>query len=149
MRAVGHQYLCNMNVLTTGFDAPHIDCVALIRATEGQDLGAIVQGALILSETAVACLRAGLCVLPAIRAEHVHFDCRSTASLPNNDNEGSVAKTGTPPIDPRVVLSGASALCSESAPSSSEASAGRAGRATARDAVIVYAINSSSCAKAP
>jgi len=27
------QYLCNVNVLTTGFDAPHIDCVALVRPT--------------------------------------------------------------------------------------------------------------------
>ncbi len=27
------KYLCNMNVLTTGFDAPHIDCVALVRPT--------------------------------------------------------------------------------------------------------------------
>ncbi|MBL9000897.1 MAG: DEAD/DEAH box helicase family protein [Phycisphaerae bacterium] len=27
------RYLCNMNVLTTGFDAPHIDCVALVRPT--------------------------------------------------------------------------------------------------------------------
>jgi DNA repair protein RadD len=27
------KYLCNMNVLTTGFDAPHFDCVALLRPT--------------------------------------------------------------------------------------------------------------------
>jgi DNA repair protein RadD len=27
------KYLCNVNVLTTGFDAPHIDCVALLRPT--------------------------------------------------------------------------------------------------------------------
>ena len=27
------RYLCNVNVLTTGFDAPHIDCVALLRPT--------------------------------------------------------------------------------------------------------------------
>ena len=27
------QYLCNVNVLTTGFDAPHIDCVVLLRPT--------------------------------------------------------------------------------------------------------------------
>jgi DNA repair protein RadD len=27
------KYLCNINVLTTGFDAPHIDCVALVRPT--------------------------------------------------------------------------------------------------------------------
>jgi DNA repair protein RadD len=27
------KYLCNVNVLTTGFDAPNIDCVALIRPT--------------------------------------------------------------------------------------------------------------------
>lgn len=27
------KYLCNMNVLTTGFDAPHIDCVSLVRPT--------------------------------------------------------------------------------------------------------------------
>jgi len=27
------RYLCNVNVLTTGFDAPHIDCVALMRPT--------------------------------------------------------------------------------------------------------------------
>jgi DNA repair protein RadD len=27
------KYLCNVNVLTTGFDAPHIDCVALMRPT--------------------------------------------------------------------------------------------------------------------
>ncbi|MFO0492448.1 MAG: helicase-related protein, partial [bacterium] len=29
----GLKYLCNVNVLTTGFDAPHIDCVALVRPT--------------------------------------------------------------------------------------------------------------------
>jgi DNA repair protein RadD len=29
----GLKYLCNVNVLTTGFDAPNIDCVALIRPT--------------------------------------------------------------------------------------------------------------------
>lgn len=30
----GHlQYLCNVNVLTTGFDAPNIDCIALLRPT--------------------------------------------------------------------------------------------------------------------
>jgi DNA repair protein RadD len=27
------KYLCNVNVLTTGFDAPHIDCIALLRPT--------------------------------------------------------------------------------------------------------------------
>jgi DNA repair protein RadD len=27
------KFLCNVNVLTTGFDAPHIDCVALVRPT--------------------------------------------------------------------------------------------------------------------
>jgi DNA repair protein RadD len=27
------KYLCNVNVLTTGFDAPHIDCVAMLRPT--------------------------------------------------------------------------------------------------------------------
>jgi len=27
------RYLCNVNVLTTGFDAPNIDCVALVRPT--------------------------------------------------------------------------------------------------------------------
>ncbi|MEX2187396.1 MAG: DEAD/DEAH box helicase family protein [Pirellulales bacterium] len=27
------KYLCNVNVLTTGFDVPHIDCVALVRPT--------------------------------------------------------------------------------------------------------------------
>ena len=27
------KYLCNVNVLTTGFDAPHIDCVVLLRPT--------------------------------------------------------------------------------------------------------------------
>ena len=27
------KYLCNVNVLTTGFDAPRIDCVALVRPT--------------------------------------------------------------------------------------------------------------------
>ena len=27
------QYLCNVNVLTTGFDAPNIDCVAMLRPT--------------------------------------------------------------------------------------------------------------------
>jgi DNA repair protein RadD len=32
-RAGELRYLCNMNVLTTGFDAPHIDCVALVRPT--------------------------------------------------------------------------------------------------------------------
>jgi len=32
-RAGGLKCLCNVNVLTTGFDAPHIDCVALVRPT--------------------------------------------------------------------------------------------------------------------
>ena len=32
-RAGELRYLCNVNVLTTGFDAPHIDCVALVRPT--------------------------------------------------------------------------------------------------------------------
>lgn len=32
-RAGGLKYLANVNVLTTGFDAPHIDCVALVRPT--------------------------------------------------------------------------------------------------------------------
>lgn len=27
------KYLCNVNVLTTGFDAPNIDCIALLRST--------------------------------------------------------------------------------------------------------------------
>ena len=29
----GLKYLVNVNVLTTGFDAPNIDCVALLRPT--------------------------------------------------------------------------------------------------------------------
>ncbi len=32
-RAGDLKYLANVNVLTTGFDAPHIDCVALVRPT--------------------------------------------------------------------------------------------------------------------
>jgi DNA repair protein RadD len=32
-RSGGLKYLCNVNVLTTGFDAPNIDCVALMRPT--------------------------------------------------------------------------------------------------------------------
>jgi len=32
-RAGAIKYLCNVNVLTTGFDAPNIDCVALLRPT--------------------------------------------------------------------------------------------------------------------
>lgn len=32
-RAGDLKYLCNVNVLTTGFDAPSIDCVALVRPT--------------------------------------------------------------------------------------------------------------------
>jgi DNA repair protein RadD len=32
-RAGDLKYLCNINVLTTGFDAPNIDCVALVRPT--------------------------------------------------------------------------------------------------------------------
>jgi DNA repair protein RadD len=32
-RSARLKYLCNVNVLTTGFDAPHIDCVALVRPT--------------------------------------------------------------------------------------------------------------------
>jgi DNA repair protein RadD len=32
-RAGTLKYLCNVNVLTTGFDAPNIDCVALVRPT--------------------------------------------------------------------------------------------------------------------
>jgi DNA repair protein RadD len=32
-RAGRLKYLCNVNVLTTGFDAPNIDCVALLRPT--------------------------------------------------------------------------------------------------------------------
>ncbi len=32
-RAGALKYLCNVNVLTTGFDAPNIDCVAMVRPT--------------------------------------------------------------------------------------------------------------------
>jgi len=32
-KAGGLRFLCNVNVLTTGFDAPHIDCVSLVRPT--------------------------------------------------------------------------------------------------------------------
>jgi hypothetical protein len=32
------KYLCNVNVLTTGFDAPNIDCVALVRPTTSPGL---------------------------------------------------------------------------------------------------------------
>ncbi len=32
------KYLCNVNVLTTGFDAPNIDCVALLRPTMSSGL---------------------------------------------------------------------------------------------------------------
>ncbi|MCG3128280.1 MAG: hypothetical protein CHACPFDD_03158 [Phycisphaerae bacterium] len=32
-RAGELKYLCNVNILTTGFDAPNIDCVALVRPT--------------------------------------------------------------------------------------------------------------------
>jgi len=32
------KYLCNVNVLTTGFDAPNIDCVALLRPTNSPGL---------------------------------------------------------------------------------------------------------------
>jgi DNA repair protein RadD len=32
-RAGSLRYLCNVNILTTGFDAPNIDCVALLRPT--------------------------------------------------------------------------------------------------------------------
>ncbi len=32
------KYLCNVNVLTTGFDAPNIDCVALLRPTASPGL---------------------------------------------------------------------------------------------------------------
>jgi len=32
------KYLCNVNVLTTGFDAPNIDCVALLRPTASAGL---------------------------------------------------------------------------------------------------------------
>jgi DNA repair protein RadD len=32
------KYLCNVNVLTTGFDAPNIDCVAMVRPTSSPGL---------------------------------------------------------------------------------------------------------------
>ena len=32
------KYLCNVNVLTTGFDAPHVDCVVLLRPTMSRGL---------------------------------------------------------------------------------------------------------------
>ena len=32
------KYLVNVNVLTTGFDAPNIDCVALLRPTNSPGL---------------------------------------------------------------------------------------------------------------
>ncbi len=32
------KYLCNVNVLTTGFDAPNVDCVVLLRPTESVGL---------------------------------------------------------------------------------------------------------------
>jgi DNA repair protein RadD len=37
-RSGGLKYLCNVNVLTTGFDAPNIDCVALLRPTASAGL---------------------------------------------------------------------------------------------------------------
>lgn len=37
-RAGDLKYLCNVNVLTTGFDAPNIDCVALVRPTSSAGL---------------------------------------------------------------------------------------------------------------
>lgn len=37
-RAGQLKYLCNVNVLTTGFDAPHIDCVVLLRPTASAGL---------------------------------------------------------------------------------------------------------------
>ena len=32
------KYLCNVNVLTTGFDAPNVDCVVLLRPTNSAGL---------------------------------------------------------------------------------------------------------------
>jgi len=37
-RAGDLKYLCNVNVLTTGFDAPNVDCVALVRPTKSPGL---------------------------------------------------------------------------------------------------------------
>ena len=37
-RAGPLKYLCNVNVLTTGFDAPNVDCVALLRPTNSPGL---------------------------------------------------------------------------------------------------------------
>jgi DNA repair protein RadD len=38
------KYLCNVGVLTTGFDAPHVDCVALLRPTMSPGLYAQILG---------------------------------------------------------------------------------------------------------
>ena len=49
-RAIGNfksgrvKYLVNVNVLTTGFDAPNIDCVAIMRATQSPGLLAQIVG---------------------------------------------------------------------------------------------------------
>lgn len=37
-KSFGIKYLINVSVLTTGFDAPHVDCVAILRATESPAL---------------------------------------------------------------------------------------------------------------
>ena len=37
-KAMRFKYLVNVAVLTTGFDAPHVDCIAILRATESAGL---------------------------------------------------------------------------------------------------------------
>jgi len=38
------KYLVNVSVLTTGFDAPHVDCIAILRKTESAGLWAQIMG---------------------------------------------------------------------------------------------------------
>lgn len=37
-KAQKYKYIVNRDILTTGFDAPHVDCIALMRATESNGL---------------------------------------------------------------------------------------------------------------
>ena len=51
------KYLVNVSVLTTGFDAPHVDCIAILRATESPGLlQQIIGRGLRLNEGKTDCL---------------------------------------------------------------------------------------------
>lgn len=84
------KYLVNVSVLTTGFDAPHVDCIAILRKTESAGLWAQIMGrGLRLDDGKENCL-----VLDYTSNIDDHFpdgdlfDPQITARIPGEKGEG-------------------------------------------------------------